>query len=67
MIKTKTIIEIQIGERNYICECSPESPLGELHDALIQMKSIVIEQILKEQEKEKKICNSTNEENKCLP
>jgi len=66
MIKTKTVIEIKIGERIYTLDCSPDSPLGELHDALIQMKSFVIEQIVKQQENEKKSCNET-EDNKCLP
>lgn len=64
MIKSQTIIEIKIGERNYTFECSPDSPLGEIHDALFQMKSIIVQQIVQEHEKEKSKQNP--EEEKCL-
>lgn len=46
MIKHNTILEVKIGERIYQFECSPESPLGELHDALHQMKSFIIQKIV---------------------
>ncbi len=46
MIKQKTILEVKVGERSYQMECSPESPLGELHDALSQMKAFVIQRMV---------------------
>lgn len=45
MIKNKTIIEVKMNERIYQLECYPESPLGEVHDALCLMKSYVIERM----------------------
>ena len=57
MIKNKTILEVKIGERTYQMECFPDSPLGELHDALSQMKGYVIDRmkdVEKKQEEEKK-------------
>jgi len=52
MIKNKTILEVKIGERTYQMECFPDSPLGELHDALSQMKNYVIQR-MQEVEKQK--------------
>lgn len=43
MIKQKTVLEIKIGENVYTLDCEHNSPLGELHDALSQMKLKVIE------------------------
>lgn len=50
-------IEIKIGERVYKFNCSPDSPLGEIHDALSSMRSHVI-QLMKDQDK-------SSESNKC--
>lgn len=54
MIKQKTVFEITINERSYRLECSPDSPLGELHDALSQMKSFVVERIKEVNDQEAK-------------
>ena len=51
MIKTKTILEVKIGERIYQMELASDSPIGEVHDALIQMKAIVIGIMAEEQKK----------------
>jgi len=45
MIKTKTILEVKIGERNYELSCAPDSPMGELFDALMQMKGFCVERM----------------------
>lgn len=45
MIKSKTILEIKIEERTYELMCSPDSPLGELHDVLSSMRAFVIQKI----------------------
>ena len=42
MIKNITTLEHKIGERVYSFACSPDSPLGELHDALHAMRNFVI-------------------------
>lgn len=58
MIKTVAIIEVKIGDNTYSLECSPNSPLGEVHDALMQMRSTVVaimqSQVDQEQKKEEK-------------
>lgn len=45
MIKQKTVLEVKIAERVYSLECAPDSPLGELHDCLSQMKNYVIDRM----------------------
>jgi hypothetical protein len=52
MIKSKTILEVKTGERVYEFTCPPDTPLGEAHDALCQMKAYVIERITEQQKKE---------------
>ena len=52
MIKNSTILEVKIGDRNYQFQCSPDSPLGELHDALHQMKAFIIQKIMDAQKTE---------------
>lgn len=43
MIKSKAILEVKIGERIYEFECPNDCPLGEVHDALVRMRSIVVQ------------------------
>ena len=45
MIKQKIVLEVKIGERIYELDCSPDSPLGEIHDALSSMKFMIIEKM----------------------
>ncbi len=42
---SRTIIEVKIGERTYNFECSPDSPLGEINQALVSMNSYVLARI----------------------
>lgn len=46
MIKQKVVLEVKIGERSYEMECHQDSPLGEVHDALSQMKQFVIQRMM---------------------
>lgn len=46
-----TIIQVKTGERSYRLECSPDSPLGELYDALNQMRDFVITKINNESDR----------------
>jgi hypothetical protein len=55
MIKQKTVLEVVVGERKYELLCGADSPLGDLHDALMQMKGYCIERMVKAHEEEKKI------------
>lgn len=54
MHKMRSILEVTIGERSFKLECAPESTLGEIYDALSQMKSFVIEK-MKEAEEASKV------------
>ena len=45
MIKCKTVLHHKIGEREYNLEVSPESPLGEIYDALIVIKNFIVQKM----------------------
>ncbi len=52
MIKQRTILEWKIGERVYEFHCRPDSPLGEIHDALMQFKGMVVDKMIAEHKAE---------------
>lgn len=52
MIKNKTVLEHKVGDRVYEFYFSPDSPAGEIHDALVLIKGFVIERINEAQKKE---------------
>lgn len=52
MLKNKTVLEVKSGDNSYELHCGPQSPLGELHDALCRMKAFVVSKILEAQEAE---------------
>lgn len=54
-IKSKTVLEVKVGDRVYSMECYSDSPLGEVHDALTQMKSYVVDRINAQVDNEKKV------------
>jgi len=62
MIKNKTILEVKIGERAYQMECYPDSPLGEIFDALCAMRGFIVQRMIEEQEKDKKVVEKPKEE-----
>ncbi len=45
MLKQTAILEVKIGERVYQLLLPSDSPLGEVHDALFQMRSFVVGKI----------------------
>lgn len=53
MIKTKTVLEVKIGERTFCLECDPLSTLGELFDAVSRMQLFIVERINQSQQKTK--------------
>ena len=61
MLKQKTIFEHKIGDRTYVFECDPTSPLGEIHDSLCIMKNFVIEKIMEIKNNEKKLAEEKKE------
>ena len=50
MLKNKIALEHKIGERIYEFVCTPDSPLGEIHDAVCAFKSFIVDRINKENE-----------------
>ncbi len=54
MIKQKTVLEVKINDRAYELFCGGDSPLGELHDALMQMKGYCVDRMTTAHEEEKK-------------
>ncbi len=60
MIKTKAFIEVKIGENIYSTECPSNAQLGEVHDALVQMRHIVINMMQAHADQEQK--SSTEKE-----
>lgn len=61
MIKNKAVIEIKIGENIYSMECPVNAQLGEVHDALVQMRSIVINMMQAHADQEQKQIEKGNE------
>ena len=53
MIKNQLVLEVVKENRNYTFVMENNSPLGEIHDALSEMKDFIIKQILEIQAKEK--------------
>jgi len=45
MIKNKTILEVLVNEKPHQYFCEPSSSLGEVFDALTQMRAFVIERM----------------------
>lgn len=52
MIKSLSALEVKIGERIYRLICEIDSPLGEVHDAISQMKNYVVQRIKEAHEAE---------------
>lgn len=53
MIKTQTMFEVIKGERRYEFFCSPESPLGEIYDVLVEMEHYIVNHMKKIEESKK--------------
>jgi len=62
MIKNLTAVEVKMGERIYKLLCEIDSPLGEVHDVLCQMKAFVVKKINEAHAAEipKEDCSSCN-------
>ncbi len=52
MITQETKIKIKKNEKDYLFYCENASPLGEVYDALAEMRQVIL-QIMTEREKEK--------------
>ncbi len=52
MLKQKSIFEIVIADKTYNFSCDNDSPLGCVHDALMQMKGWVVDRMIAAQKEE---------------
>ncbi len=59
MIKCKTVLHHKIGERVYNLEMENDSPLGEIHDALIVMRNFIIDKMKEIDSKAEVKCDVT--------
>jgi hypothetical protein len=41
-ILNRTILEVKIGDRFYNLECTPDSPLPEINQALVMMNNYIV-------------------------
>lgn len=62
MIKQKTILEVKSNDRIYELYCPSDSPLGELHDVLMQMKGYCVDRMVAAQKEEQAIADKMKEE-----
>lgn len=53
-LKCKTALQVKVGERTYEMECYSDAPLGEIFDALTQMKAYIVDRINAQLDNEKK-------------
>ncbi len=44
-ILNRTILEVKIGDRFYNFECTPDSPLPEINQALVTMNTYIVNRI----------------------
>jgi len=49
------VLEVKIGERSYLFECSPDSPLSEVQQALLQVNGYVEDRLRQAQEENEKL------------
>jgi hypothetical protein len=52
MISNKSQLEVKKNDRLYQLTCDPTSPLGELHDVLVEMRNHVIQVMIDRKEHE---------------
>ena len=63
MLKSKLTLEFEGKEdRKYTLTCEPNSPLGELHDALFAMKQFVVDKINEATKIDQKVVPETTKE-----
>lgn len=52
MLKQSSILSVVIDDKSYQLICDSDSPLGSLHDALMQMKGWSVDRMIKAQKEE---------------
>lgn len=52
MQEQKTVLKVEIAGKVFQLYCDNDSPLGSLHDALMQMKGAIVDRMISNQQKE---------------
>ncbi len=65
MIKQKSVIEVIIADKRYELSCDSDSPLGSLHDALMQMKGWCVDRMITAQKEEQEAADSIMGNERC--
>lgn len=55
MFKQQVVLEVKKNSRDFCLILPPDTNLGELHDVLFEMRSMVIERILEQKKKEEPV------------
>ena len=58
MLKMKSMLEVEIAGNTYQLYCNTDSPLGNLHDALMQMKGWAVDRMVKAQKEEQEAADA---------
>lgn len=67
MIKQKSHLEVEIAGKQYTLICDSDSPLGSLHDALMQMKGWAVDRMIKNQKEEQEVSEHLQVEENEIP
>jgi len=61
MFESLTQTKITKNEKDYIFLCDPSSPLGEVHDVLMEIKGEVVSRMIANQKKEEELSQKQKE------
>jgi len=64
-LKANSVLKVEIEGRKYKLVCDSDSPLGQLHDALMQMKGWSVERMGKAQKEEEAIAEEIKAKSDC--
>lgn len=65
MLSQRSVLKVEIQEKVYELYCDSDSPLGSLHDALMQMKGWAVERMVSAQKEELAASEAKKEEEGC--
>ncbi len=61
MSENKTVLKVEIHGKSFELHCNNDSPLGSIHDALMQMKSWIINKIVENHNLEVADCEKSKQ------
>ncbi len=64
-LKQSTALEVVIEDKIYELRCDSDSPLGSLHDALMQMKGFCVDKMIAAQKEEQAAADAHKQQDCC--